>query len=880
MIKLNADEIRESFLKFFESKAHLQLPSYSLVPVDDPTLLLIGAGMAPLKPYFRGEAKPPSPRVTTCQKCIRVGDIENVGQTARHHTFFEMLGNFSFGDYFKKETCSWGWEYLVDVLKIPPEKIYVTIHPEDDEAEDIWVNHVGFPREKIYRDPGNFWGPIGDTGPCGPCSELLVDQGPEFSCGSPDCKPGCDCDRYLEIWNLVFTGLNKNEKGEYEKLPKPCIDTGLGFERLVCYLHGKKNDFETELFMPYIDIISEITGVKLGDNTRSDVAIKVIADHCRALIFMACDGITPSNEGRGYVMRRLLRRSVRFAREINFTGSLTVLVEPVVKRMGYIYPELKEKQEYAASIIQAEEENFRKTLNQGMALLDNMLDKLEAGNEKIIPGTDVFSLYDTYGFPLELTGEIAQEKGFEIDRAGFEKALEEQRKRAKSAMEKKLGSLEEELDLSRFTSRFVGYETLGNDTEILGLFVKGKPVASINQNEEAGAVFAETCLYGESGGQVGDSGRFKSDKASGIIEDTRKTTAGVNLHIIKVKQGTISVGDRVSLQVTNDRRKAVMRHHSATHLLQGVLRQVLGTHVTQMGSLVEEDRLRFDFSHHSQMTREQIEEVENLVNKRIIKNVPVESQELPINEALKKGALAFFGEKYDDRVRVVSMGEFSTELCGGTHVGRTGDIGCLKITSESAIGMGTRRLEAVCGMSALHRFQKEENILREASSLLTVDFDGLTGAIARQREGIKGLEKELKALKEKALTSGVDDYLSRKESVEDVDYISVQLEGADRDGLRKTADLLGDKMKSGVIVLGAAGEGKASLVVKVTDDLVKKGLNAVSIIRGVAKIVDGGGGGRPNMAQAGGKEPARLNQALEHTRQVIKDEIDKMKVKK
>lgn len=880
MLKMTADEIRESYLKFFESKEHLRLPSFSLVPVDDPTLLLIGAGMAPLKPYFRGEAKPPNTRITTSQKCIRVGDIENVGKTARHHTFFEMLGNFSFGDYFKKETCAWAWEYMVDVLKLPEEKLYVTIHPEDDEAEDIWINHVGIPKEKIYRDGGNFWGPIGDTGPCGPCSEILVDQGEDFSCGSPDCKPGCDCDRYLEIWNLVFTGLNKNEQGEYVKLPKPCIDTGLGFERLVCYLHGKKNDFETELFMPLINVIEKQGGIKYGNNPATDRAMKIISDHSRAVIFMACDGITPSNEGRGYVMRRLLRRSIRLARELGLDRlSLTVFQEPLLKMMGHLYPELKEKFDFTNSIIRAEEENFRKTLNQGIALLENILERIERDGGKILPGNDMFSLYDTYGFPFELTEEIAVERGFEIDREGFNKALEEQRKRAKAAMTKKLEGMGADLDLSAFESEFTGYHNVSEKAKVLALFVKGKEVESAKSGDEVSAVFDKTCFYGESGGQVGDTGIFGNENCMGTVADTRSSAAKVNLHILKIEKGELKKGDELAIEITGERRRAIMRHHSATHLLQGALRQVLGSHVGQMGSMVDSNRLRFDFSHQAAMTTEEIEEVEQIVNKRVLENVPVSTEVLPIGDALKKGALAFFGEKYDDQVRLVTMGDFSKELCGGTHVSRTGDIGMFKVTSESAIGMGIRRIEAVCGLVALRRVQDEERILRDVSRSMVVDFAGVPGALARQRDIIKSLEKELKDAKSKILHSGIDEFLSSQKMIEEVPCIIEKLDDMDKDDLRKTADLIGDRLPEGIIILAAVGEGKVSLIVKVSDDLVKKGISAVPLIRGIAKIVGGGGGGRPNMAQAGGKEPEKVDEALSQAPVIIKEEIGKTRVR-
>ncbi|MCD4785415.1 MAG: alanine--tRNA ligase [Candidatus Eremiobacteraeota bacterium] len=879
MLKLTADEIRESYLKFFEEKKHLRMPSFSLVPVDDPTLLLIGAGMAPLKAYFKGEAKPPSTRITNSQKCVRADDIEFVGKTARHHTFFEMLGNFSFGDYYKKEAIQWAWEYFVDILKLPEEKLYVSVHTNDDDAADIWLNSVGIPREKLCRLDSNFWGPIGLTGPCGSCSEIMVDQGERFSCGKPDCKPGCDCDRYLELWNLVFPGLNKNESGEYEDLPKPGIDTGLGFERLVAYMQGKKNDFETELFVPLTDVISDISGVRIGDSAEGDMALKIIADHCRAVIFMACDGITPSNEGRGYVMRRLMRRAVRFAREINFgDNTLTVLVDPLISIMGHVYPGLKEKRDYAISIMKTEESNFRRTLNQGMALLDNLLEHLNESGEKVLPGKDMFSLYDTYGFPPEMTMEIAEERGFEIDRDGFDKSLEKQRKRAREAVGKKMGDMEAEVNLSGVSSIFTGYDKLSEETTISALFRKGKKIDILKSGEVGEVVFELTCFYGESGGQVGDTGIFRTDKAEGDITYTHKTPADINLHIVKVEKGEISTGDRIQIEVTGERRKEIARHHSATHLLQSVLRDVLGTHVSQMGSLVEARRLRFDFSHHGAMTPDEIREVEIIVNKKILENAPVVSEELPLNEALKEGALAFFGEKYDERVRVVSMGDFSTELCGGTHVCRTGDIGCFKIISESAVGMGTRRIESVCGMAALERFQGDENLLKTASVALATDFKGLADAILKQKENIKSLEKDLQSARNRVLKDSVSHFVAKSDFVEGVPYVARKLEGVSRDDLRNTADMINDRMKTGIIILGTVIEGKVALVVKVTDDLVKKGISAVPIVRGISKTVGGSGGGKPNMAQAGGKNPERLDEAVSKAELVIKEEIDKMKV--
>lgn len=881
MADLSSEQLRESFLEFFESRGHLRMPSFSLVPADDPTLLIVNAGMAPLKPYFKGEAEPPRGRVTTCQKCVRVGDIEEVGKTRRHHTFFEMLGNFSFGDYYKKEAIKWAWDYFVDVLKLPAEKLYVTIHTDDDEAEKLWIEEVGFPPEKIYRLDDNFWGPVGNTGPCGPCSELLIDQGPEFSCGKSDCKPGCDCDRYLELWNLVFTGLNKKEDGSFEKLPAPCIDTGLGFERLVAYMSGKDSAYKTELFSGVIDGITRITGKHLGVDSKTDVFIRIIADHIRSVVFMVSDGITPSNEGRGYVLRRLIRRAVRVAREIGFgENSLVQLIDPVIEKFGKIYPELVERRDFAHSIVSAEEENFKSTLNQGISILDNLLTELEKKGKKVLPGKDMFHLYDTYGFPHELTREIASERGFEVDENGFLRALEEQRQRARSDTMSKIYSLTHQLDLSGYKSEFTGYSSLEEKTRVLGIFVDGQRVDVARAEQKADLVFGKTPFYGESGGQVGDTGVLSSENSTGRVVNTVSTPSGVNLHQAIIDTGKLKVGDFVKISVDRDRREAIKRHHTATHLLQAALREVFGSHVGQMGSLVDEKRLRFDFSHHQALTTGEIEKIEELVNREILNNRKVVFEEVPLDTALDKGALAFFGEKYGERVRVVSVEDFSMELCGGTHVNRTGDIGCFKITSESAIGMGIRRLEAVAGMPSVKLFQKQERILKDTSSILGTDIDGLKEAAARLKETQKNQEKEIKSLKLKLLEASVDSYVQNSKEVQDIRVVSRKVEDVDREDLRKLADMIAGKIESGVVVLGTEIDQKAALVVRLTPDLIDRGLSAVTIIRQIASIVGGGGGGKDRLAQAGGKNPEKLEEALLKAEDEIGKQILNVRVAK
>jgi alanyl-tRNA synthetase len=881
MRKMSADEIRESFLKFFESKEHLRLPSYSLVPVDDPTLLIINAGMAPMKPYFKGESTPPRKRVATCQKCVRVGDIEQVGRTSRHLTFFEMLGNFSFGEYFKREAIRWAWEFVTEILGLPKDKLYATIHTDDDEAEQLWIEETGIPKNRIYRLPDNFWGPVGNTGPCGPCSEIMVDQGPEFGCNDEKCAPGCDCDRYLEVWNLVFTGLNKNEQGEYDKLPKPCIDTGAGFERLTAYLQGKKSPFDTELFEPVINKISAITGKTYGQEKHNDVSFRIISDHVRAVTFMASDGITPSNEGRGYVMRRLIRRSVRIGEDLGFGDrSLVELVDPIIERFGSIYPELREKADFVKSIISSEENSFRRTLRQGLILLENKLNKLEIKGEKTLSGTDMFQLYDTYGFPYELTEELAGEKGFTIDRTGFEKELEKQRIRARSDTHAKIGSLVDELDFTKYPSTFIGYCHPRDKTQVVAVFKDGKPADRVYNGEEADIIFSKTCFYGESGGQVGDTGKFKSESAEGVILDTRSTPARVNLHHVRIDSGDLAPGDTVEIEIDLERRKAIKRHHSATHLLQSALRTVLGTHIGQMGSLVDENKLRFDFSHHKAVTEMELTRIEELVNTWILENFTIEVREMPVNEALKSGAMAFFGEKYGDKVRVVSVPDISSELCGGTHVERTGDIGLFKIVSESSVATGVRRIEAVCGLVALKVFREEDEILRKAASMLNTDPYEVPVGLARIWSNVKTLEKELRAAKSDLMKASISEFVTQAQKVDDIYIIARYVENLEMDDLRALSDLIANNVENGIVVLGTIVEDKVSIIVRLTNSMVKKNMSAVPLVKEIASIVGGGGGGTPRMAQAGGRNPEKLDEAINSAFNIIKKYIEEQRVKK
>jgi alanyl-tRNA synthetase len=870
--------IRESFLEFFEGKGHMRLPSASLIPVNDPTLLLIGAGMAPFKPMFRGEVTLPNPRVTTCQKCIRADDIERVGRTARHHTFFEMLGNFSFGDYFKEAACAWAWEYMTEVTKFDPARLWATIHTDDDEAYEIWRDKVGVPEERIVRLPDNFWGPIGQVGPCGPCSELIYDMGKEKGCGSPDCRPGCDCDRYLEVWNLVFTGLNKNEKGGYDPLPSKCIDTGLGFERLTMLLQHKPNPYETDLFVPVIDRLVKIGGKPYGANPRHDEALKIIADHARALCFMAGDGITPSNEGRGYVLRRLLRRAQRFGKVLGIEDSFLVnLVDPIVELMGGVYPELVERRSYITKIIEQEERNFHRTLRQGESLLGEIIEKARGGNRAVLAGVEVFRLYDTFGFPWEMTKEMALEKGLDIDEEGFRRALEEQKKRGRADLKEKLKSVAAAGAGGSAESRFTGYDDLITASEVVLLLKKGEVVEQAAAPDEAKVILKDCPFYGESGGQVGDTGRLEGDAFIADVLDTRKNADGQNVMSVRIVEGALKTGDRVIARVDEERRRAVMSHHTATHLLQAALRGLLGTHVAQVGSLVAPDYFRFDFSHYAALTPQEIEEVEEAVNRKIMEDLPVNASFMSMEEALRKGALAFFSEKYAEEVRLVQIEDYSKELCGGTHVSRTGRIGSFKILSESAVGTGTRRIEAVAGLVAWRKFREYEGSLKEAGQLLKVGQGDIPRSIRSLQESLKEAQGKIGDLTDRQIASSIDEIMRSAKEIAGVRLLAHRVKNGTRENLLKMGDLLKDRMGSGVIFLGTDDGGKAALLCMVTKDLVSKGLKAGSIIAKAAPLVEGSGGGRPETAQAGGKNPEKIPAAIEAAEKLVREELEKLK---
>ncbi len=853
---MTGNEIRKAYLQFFKSKEHLILHSFPLIPENDPSLLLIGAGMAPLKPYFTGKLVPPSYRVTTSQKCIRTGDIDNVGRTARHHTFFEMLGNFSFGNYFKKEAISWAWEFLTEVLELDKSKLYVTIYPDDKEAYDYWHNMIGLADERIFKFDDNFW-EIGE-GPCGPDSEIFYDLGPERGCGQPTCNVGCDCDRYLEIWNLVFTQFNRTKDGKYEPLEKKNIDTGCGLERLASVIQQKESNFETDLIFP---IIEKVIAISHGDynDPQQKVAMKVIADHIRAITVMISDGILPSNEGRGYVLRRILRRAVRFGRLLGirdmFLGSL---VDTVMDILGDEYPELRERQELIKQIIDTEEKQFSATLAQGMELLNDMMSQ---SHNKVLSGDDVFKLYDTYGFPMELTEEIAGENGMTIDTDGFEAAMKEQQERARAAradVSAKVATPDTtKLDQSKLVN-----DPSATKASIVMIGKGGVEVDTAAAGEEVTIIVDNNPFHAEGGGQLGDTGILAGEQGKAQVTDAKALPNGLVYLIATIEDGSLQKGDAVDVTVHQTRHLNLARNHTATHLLQAALRKVLGNHVNQAGSLVTPDHLRFDFTHFSPVTQAELDAIENLVNEEILKNIPVTIEEMPIDDAKEKGAMALFGEKYGDVVRVVSVDDFSCELCGGSHVDNTSVIGSFRITGESGTGSGVRRIEAVTGAAALALAKDESRELQQLADMLKAKVGDTTAKLEALLAQAKGLEKELAQLKKEAAMSDMDSILAGKEDIGGVSVITAEAQADSMDNLRDLADSVLDKAGSGVVLLGMVHDDKVNFVCKVAKVDVKRGLHAGKIIKAAAQAAGGNGGGRPDMAQAGGKEPEKLADAL------------------
>lgn len=863
---MTGNEIRKAYLEFFKSKQHLILHSFPLIPENDPSLLLIGAGMAPLKPYFTGKLVPPSYRVTTSQKCIRTDDIDNVGRTARHHTFFEMLGNFSFGDYFKKEAISWAWEFLTKVIELDPDKLYVTIYPDDKEAYDYWHNMIGLADERIFKFDDNFW-EIGE-GPCGPDSEIFYDLGPERGCGKPTCTVGCDCDRYLEIWNLVFTQYNRTKDGKYEPLAKKNIDTGCGLERLASVIQQKESNFETDLIFPIIEKVIAISG---GDYSQPDqkMAMKVIADHIRAITVMISDGILPSNEGRGYVLRRILRRAVRYGRLLGIDHLfLSSLVDTVIDILGTEYPELRQYESLIKRVIDTEERQFSATLAQGLDLLHQMME--EANSTKILAGSEVFKLYDTFGFPVELTEEIAAEKGYTLDTEGFKKAMTEQQERARAARTK----VSAKVAVPDTTK--LDQDTLVNDAEAVNGHIvmigrEGTEVQQARDGEEVTIILDSNPFHAEGGGQLGDTGILKAQGGSARVTDAKALPNGLVYLIATVAEGQIQTGDAVDIAVDKARNLAIARNHTATHLLQAALRKVLGNHVNQAGSLVTPEHLRFDFTNFSPVSAEELEKVESLVNEEILKNVPVTIEEMALKDAKEKGAMALFGEKYGDRVRVVSVGDFSCELCGGSHVTNTAAIGSFRILSETGTGTGVRRIEAVTGAAALQKAKADEAVIRNLASVLKVKADDVTVKVGHLLKQLKDTEKELQQLKKDAALSDLDAILASREDINGIPVIAASAQADSMDSLRELADTVLDKSGSGVVLLAAVSGDKVQFVCKVDKGDTKKGLHAGKIIKAAAQAAGGNGGGRPDMAQAGGKQPEQIDAALRAGKDMVKN---------
>ncbi|PAE11058.1 alanine--tRNA ligase [Niallia circulans] len=873
MKNLTGAEIRSKFLEFFQGKGHAIEPSASLVPHDDPSLLWINSGVATLKKYFDGRVIPENPRITNAQKSIRTNDIENVGKTARHHTFFEMLGNFSIGDYFKEEAIEWAWEFLTDEkwIGFDKEKLSVTIHPEDEEAYVLWRDKIGIPENRIIRLEGNFWD-IGE-GPSGPNTEIFYDRGPEYGndINDPELYPGGENDRYLEVWNLVFSEFNHNPDGTYTPLPKKNIDTGMGLERMASVVQNVPTNFDTDLFMPIIRATEQLADAEYGKDSLSDEAFKVIADHIRTVAFAIGDGALPSNEGRGYVLRRLLRRAVRYAKKININRPFMYELVPVVAEiMVDYYPTVKEKTEFIQKVMKSEEERFHETLNEGLAILSEVMEK--AKDNGVIAGEDIFRLYDTYGFPVELTEEYAEEQGLAIDHEGFEKEMESQRDRARKARQE-VDSMQVQsgvLGNIKVESEFIGYDQWSTEAQIVALLKNGLEVESAEAGDEIQFILDKTPFYAESGGQIADKGMLKSDHVTIRVEDVQKAPNGQNLHKGIIETGAVRLNDRLAAKVDSKNRSKIVKNHTATHLLHQALKDVLGTHVNQAGSLVQPDRLRFDFSHFGQITAEELDEIERIVNEKIWESIAVQIDYKDIDEAKAMGAMALFGEKYGKVVRVVQVGEYSLELCGGCHVDNTSAIGLFKIVSEAGIGAGTRRIEAVTGQAAYQQLTDQIHLLKEAANKLKTSPKDVATRVDSLLTEVKQLQRENESLAAKLSNIEAGNLVDQVKLVNEVPVLAASIPNVDMNNLRTMADELKQKIDSVVLVLGSVNEGKVNIIAGVTQDLMDKGFHAGKIVKEVASICGGGGGGRPDMAQAGGKDPSKLNEALEFVQEYVK----------
>lgn len=878
MQNMGLNEIRSKFLNFFESKGHYAAKSASLVPHNDKSLLLINSGMAPLKNYFAGVEVPPSKRMTTCQKCIRTGDIENVGKTARHGTFFEMLGNFSFGDYFKRESIRWGWEFVTEHLNIPEDRLWVTVYENDDDAFDIWSKEMNFPTERIVRlgKDDNFW-EIG-TGPCGPCSEIYFDRGEAFGCDNPDCKPGCDCDRYLEFWNHVFTQFDRDEEGNYGQLEHKNIDTGMGLERMACIMQDVDNIFEVDTIRQIISAIEKVANVEYGKNAKTDVSVRIITDHIRAVSFLVADGVLPSNEGRGYVLRRLLRRAARHGKLLGIKENfLYKLVDEVIKVSGEAYPELIEKESYIKKVIRIEEEKFNETIDQGSEILSSYIDELNKNNEKTLSGENAFKLYDTYGFPIDLTKEILEEVGLDLDEDAFNEEMNKQRERARNARGNMDGESWKEDPLSKLdesaASSFEGYNDLTLVGKVNAIVMNDEIVEVAKEGDKVAIVLDQTTFYPEGGGQAGDCGILSNDNVVIEVIDTKKGANNTIKHIGTVKSGEVKLNDELTTSVNKEIRMASARNHTATHLLHKVLKEVLGEHVNQAGSLVNSERLRFDITHFEAISKDELKVIEEKVNDAILASLDINCENMGINEAKEKGATALFGEKYGKEVRVVSMGDFSIELCGGTHLKNTSQVGMFKIISEGGVAAGVRRIEAITGRSVYEYLKERDAIINEVCVSLKAKEDNLTQRASQIVDENKSLAKELHEIKAKMSLQSADSILDSKVEINGVNLVTAKFEDMDMNTLRETADSLRDKLASGVVVIANIADNKVNFIVTATKDVLEKGIHSGNIVREVAQIAGGKGGGRPNMAQAGASDVSKVEEALNYAGEVIKSQV-------
>ncbi len=878
MQRYGVNELRKMFLEFFESKEHLAMKSFSLVPHNDNSLLLINSGMAPLKPYFTGQEIPPRKRVTTCQKCIRTGDIENIGKTARHGTFFEMLGNFSFGDYFKHEAIAWTWEFLTKVVGLEGDRLYPSVYLDDDEAFEIWNKEIGVPIERIFRfgKEDNFW--EHGSGPCGPCSEVYYDRGERYGCGKPDCTVGCDCDRYIEIWNNVFTQFESDGKGNYTELEQKNIDTGMGLERLAAAVQDVDSIFDVDTIYALRSKVCELAGKEYHKEYKWDVSIRIVTDHIRSAAFMISDGIMPSNEGRGYVLRRIIRRASRHGRLLGIEGMfLAKLSETVIEGSRDGYPELEEKKEFIFNVLTQEEAKFNKTIDQGLTILNEMCEEIAAKNSTVLSGEDAFKLHDTYGFPLDLTKEILEEKGYTVDEDGFAKAMQGQKEQARKARKvtNYMGAdatVYEEIDPA-VASAFVGYDKLTTESKISVLTTETELTEALTDGQVGTVIVDETPFYATMGGQSADIGIITFADGEFQVEDTIKLSGGKIGHVGKMTKGMFKTGDVVTLMVNEENRSATCKNHSATHLLQKALRTVLGSHVEQAGSFVDGDRLRFDFSHFSSMTQEELDRVEAIVNEEIEAALPVKTEVMTIEEAKKTGAMALFGEKYGETVRVVKMGEFSVELCGGTHVQNTGTIIAFKILSESGIAAGVRRIEALTGNGVFAYYKELEEALNEAAKIAKTNPASLIEKLTHMQAEMKSLQSEIDSLKSRAAKDALGDVMDQVAEVKGVKLLAAKVSDVDMNGLRELGDQLKEKLSEGVVVIASESEGKVNLIAMVTDGAMAKGAHAGNLIKGIAALVGGGGGGRPNMAQAGGKNPAGIDACIAEAKNVLESQL-------